>query len=66
MQKNVSCYICLYNSFGEMKTTNDDPRWNNMNSKQNIQVIMAQWLARRLPTGEVPGAISGKGDNYQF
>ena len=27
------------------------------------QVIMAQWLARQLTTGEVPGSDPGKDDN---
>ena len=27
------------------------------------QVIIAQWLARRLATGEVPGSNPSKGDN---
>ena len=27
------------------------------------QVVIAQWLARRLATGEVPGSNPGKGDN---
>ena len=28
------------------------------------QVIVAQWLALRLVTGEVPSSNPGKGDNY--
>ena len=27
------------------------------------QVVIAQWLARRLPTGEVPGSNPGKGED---
>ena len=29
----------------------------------NYQVVVAQWLARRLATGEVPGSNPGKGKN---
>ena len=27
------------------------------------QVVIAQWLARRVATGEVPGSNPGKGEN---
>ena len=30
---------------------------------ENYQVVIAQWLARRLATGEVPGSNPGKGEN---
>ena len=32
-------------------------------AKQANKVIIAQWLARRLATGEVPGSNPYKGDN---
>ena len=31
---------------------------------QGKQVVIAQWLAQRLATGEVPGLNPGKGENY--
>ena len=36
---------------------------NTQITKNSYQVIIAQWLARRLTTREVPGSNPGKGVN---
>ena len=35
----------------------------NLKYSHIYQVVIAQWLARRLATGEVPGSNPGKGEN---
>ena len=39
------------------------PTSKNTSSNNTYQVVIAQWLARRLATEEVPGSNPGKGEN---
>ena len=34
-----------------------------VDSEFNLNIYIAQWLARQLATGEVPGSNPGKGEN---
>ena len=36
----------------------------NITRLSSKQVVLAEWLARRLATGEVPRLDPGKGDNF--
>ena len=40
--------------------------WSKYRNHETLllhQVVIAQWLARRHATGEIPGSNPGKGDN---